>query len=102
MPPECARGAHGRTPRESAAGERTDTHIVAVGPAAFDARAAAAFVGVNSRAHLLRLVAAGRAPRGIELGAHCVWSRVELAVWIEAGTPGIATRAARRPTGGLP
>jgi predicted DNA-binding transcriptional regulator AlpA len=66
-----------------------------VQPAAFDARAAAAFVGV-SRAHWLRLAASGRAPRGMKLGARRVWSRAELSAWIEAGAPALVRWQAMR------
>lgn len=57
-------------------------------PAALSAPDAAAYVGV-SRAHWLRLVASGRAPRGMKLGARRVWSRAELGRWIQAGAPAL-------------
>lgn len=89
MPTESEWGTPHRTPHESAACKRPDELTVAVDPAAFDARGSAAFVAV-SRAHWLRLVASGRAPRGMKLGARRVWSRAELTAWIEAGAPPLA------------
>lgn len=103
MPPESARGAQARAPRdESATGERTDPRIVAVEPGAFDSCGSAQFLCI-SRAHFMRLVSSGRAPAGAKLGARRIWSRTELASWLEAGCPPLvkwqATRgqAGRRP-----
>lgn len=98
MEPEKARGAQSRTPHTSAAGERHDRSILALDRAAIDARDAAAFVGI-SRAHWLRLVSCGRAPRGLKLGARRVWSTVELAAWIEAGAPPLVKWEALRERG---
>jgi len=70
-----------------------------IDPAALDARAVAAFVSV-SRAHWLRLVASGRAPQGVKLGARRVWSRAELRAWIDAGAPSLAKWREIRNAGG--
>jgi prophage regulatory protein len=43
-----------------------------------------------SRANIRRLIAAGRFPAPIRLGAHCiVWRRAELEAWVAAGCPRI-------------
>lgn len=61
---------------------------VEIEPVAMNACKAAAFCGV-SRAHWWRLVASGRAPRGIKLGARRVWVKAVLAGWLEAGAPAV-------------
>ena len=99
MSPKGVRGAPARAPRdESAAGERTDECILAVEPAAFDARGAAQFLCI-SRAHLMRLVASGRAPAGVKLGTRRIFPRAELAAWLAAGCP-VRWEAIRRAEGG--
>lgn len=100
MPRESARGALVRTPREVlAARERTDQRIVAVEPAAFDARGAAQYLGI-SRAHLMRLVSSGRAPAGVKLGTRRIFPRATLAAWLEAGAlPVVRWQVLQRETG---
>ena len=43
-----------------------------------------------SRGNLRRLLAAGRFPAPIRLGAHCVaWRYADLMAWVEAGCPAV-------------
>lgn len=43
-----------------------------------------------SRANVRRLMAAGRFPVPIRLGAHCIaWRRVDVERWVTAGCPAV-------------
>lgn len=63
--------------------------IVSASQLAVDAPEVAKLLGI-SRAHWLRMVSSGRAPRGVKLGARRVWVVTELRDWLEAGAPSAA------------
>lgn len=74
MARESTRGAHDRTPHEvSATGEQHDGSIVAVERLLLKDSEAARACGIST-AHLWRLWASGRFPRGVLLGRCRRWS----------------------------
>src|SRR5262245_53712272 len=85
MPPED-KGRPGQGAPESAAGERQDSGTLAREPLALDDVAAANLLGIG-RSTWWRLIASGRAPRGIQLGRCRRWPRAELEAWLAAGAP---------------
>ena len=87
MAPESARGAPARTPRDvSATGKQLDGPILTSERLLLKDREAAELCSIST-AHLWRLLASGRFPRGVLLGRCRRWSSASLREWISVGCP---------------
>ena len=64
----------------------TKTQLESVERLAVPASEVAKLLNVSER-HVWAMTSSGRLPRPIRLGRRVLWSRAEIAAWLEAGAP---------------